>query len=470
MNFKRILAASTACVLAAGSFAACSPKDKKGPTDQAKEKVEEVKKTQKEIEAKFDAEGAKLEVLTNRTDRVKDGTFDLLVEPFEKAYNCTIEFTAYTNYDMDTLKRMKTDNYGDVLGISSMVKQDQLADYFVSLGTVDELSETYRWVTTKKGTDDQVYGLATGGTASGIMYNTKIWAEAGYEGENMPTTPEGFIQALKDIKAKFGDKVIPYYTNYADEAKNGWVLKQFDSLCNSVAGGADAENEMLANKEGIFDEGNGWYEVYKFMFDLHSVSEVLEEDHVNTDWEASKIWFGEGKIGTMVMGSWALKQFVDVAKEQGLDPSCVGYMPVPLPAADGKIYSEIAPDFAMGVSKKSENQELAIEFVNWFVSDSGYAQAEGFIPTKKGSDFPDTLASFTNAELFEKTPAPAELDGVWNKINEKSDLNLWSDATDDHVRRKIVEAAFAGKGEDEFKKIMDEANQKWIDATKAVLG
>ena len=465
MNFKRILAASTACVLAAGSFAACSAKKNDGPSEQAKDKAEEVKKTQAKIEAKFDAEGAELEVLTNRTDRVDDGLLKELAKPFEEAYNCKVKFVGYTNYDMDTLKRMKTDDYGDVLCISTMVKQDQLKDYFVSLGTVDELSETYRWADKKKGTDDQVYGLATGGTATGILYNKTIWAEAGYTDDKLPTTPEGFIQALKDIGEK--TDAIPYYTNFAAA---DWPLSQFQNLVNSAAGGADAENDMLANKEGIFDKGNGYYEVYKFMFDLFSTSEILEQDHDTTDWEGSKVWFGEGKIATMVMGSWAVQQFIDVAKQSGLDPSCVGYMPAPIPAPDGKIYSEIAPDYTMGVSNKSENQELAIEFLKWWLSDSGYAQAEAFIPTKVGSDLPDTLASFTNAVLFEKTPAPEELDGKFDEIDKESKVSVWGSSTADHFRTKIAKAAFEGKSEDEFNKIIEEVNKQWIDATKTVLG
>ena len=462
MNFKKILAAATACTLTLGSLAGCTGKDETKTTKKVTtaEAIEE--------EEIIDGKGATLEVLTNRTDRVSveaggDGTLEKLTEAFEEAYNCKVEYTAYTNYNIDALKRMKTDDYGDVLCISTNIKKDELATYFVSLGTVDELDDTYRWASEKKGTDDNVYGLATAGSTVGILYNISIWKEAGIT--DLPTTPEEFIEDLKIIGEK--TDAIPYYTNFAAA---DWTLTQFQNLVVSAAGGADSENDLLTSGEDIFAEGNGYYEVYKFMFDLLSTAEVLETDHVNTDWESSKVWFSEGKIASMVMGSWAYQQFVDVANDNGLDSSCVGYMPAPITAADGNIYAEISPDYFMGVSNKSENQELAIAFVKWFVGKSGYAQAEGMIPTKIGTDLPDNLSAFENAVFFEKTPAPAELDGKFDEIDKASGLGVWDSTKAGHFRMKIAEAAFSGASEDEFNAIIDECNKAWNEARKEVLG
>lgn len=78
---------------------------------------------------------------------------------------------------------------------------------------------------------------------------------------------------------------------------------------------------------------------------------LLEEDHANTEWESSKVWFGEGKIATMVMGSWAVSQFMEKAE----NPDDIGYMPVPITAADGKVYAEEGPDYTLGVVQTQES-------------------------------------------------------------------------------------------------------------------
>ena len=64
-----------------------------------------------------------------------------------------------------------------------------------------------------------------------------------------------------------------------------------------------------------------------------------------------KVWFGEGKIATMVMGSWAVSQFM----EQAENPDDIGYMPVPVTAADGKVYAEEGPDYSRRKCKLQES-------------------------------------------------------------------------------------------------------------------
>ncbi len=82
---------------------------------------------------------------------------------------------------------MGTDDYGDVLCIPSSLKLEELPTYFVSLGTYDEFKDTYRWSDKKMTADGNVYGLAVGGTATGVLYNKKIWEQAGIT--ETPKTP-----------------------------------------------------------------------------------------------------------------------------------------------------------------------------------------------------------------------------------------------------------------------------------------
>ena len=367
MKAKKICAGAMALVLSMGTMSAFTGC---GSSTDSSSKAVTPEVSQADIKDAFDAKGAKLEVLTNRTDRKEDGKLDALTDKFEEAYNCTVEYTAYKDYDTDVATRMGTDDYGDVLCIPSSLKLEELPTYFVSLGTYDEFKDTYRWSDKKMTADGNVYGLAVGGTATGVLYNKKIWEQAGIT--ETPKTPDEFLADLQLIKDN--TDAIPYYTNFKDAS---WTIGQWQNLVLSAAGGADAENNLLQNKSDLFVEGDGYYEVYKLMYDLFSKPDLLEEDHANTEWESSKVWFGEGKIATMVMGSWAVSQFMEKAE----NPDDIGYMPVPITAADGKVYAEEGPDYTLGVSANSKNQDLAKAYVEWFISDSGFSEQEGMIST-----------------------------------------------------------------------------------------
>ena len=58
--------------------------------------------------------------------------------------------------------------------------------------------------------------------------------------------------------------------------------------------------------------------------------------------------------------------------------------------------------------------------------------------------------------------------GKFDAIDNKSGVGA-SVATADNFKIRMAEAAFAGKGEDEFNKIVDETNKKWADGYAAVM-
>lgn len=413
MKAKKICAGAMALVLSMGTMSAFTGC---GSSTDSSSKAVTPEVSQADIKDSFDAKGAKLEVLTNRTDRKEDGKLDALTDKFEEAYNCTVEYTAYKDYDTDVATRMGTDDYGDV------------------------------------------YGLAVGGTATGVLYNKKIWEQAGIT--ETPKTPDEFLADLQLIKDN--TDAIPYYTNFKDAS---WTITQWQNLVLSAAGGAEAENKLLQDKSDLFVEGNGYYEVYKLMYDLFSKPDLLEEDHANTEWESSKVWFGEGKIATMVMGSWAVSQFM----EQAENPDDIGYMPVPVTAADGKVYAEEGPDYTLGVSANSKNQDLAKAYVEWFISDSGFSEQEGMISTVQNKELPSMLSGFKDAVFFEKAVAPDDLVGKFDEIDKESGVGVWQ-GDEDNFKIKLAEAAFAGKGDDGFNEIIADVNKKWAAARDKVLG
>ena len=391
-----------------------------------------------------------LKVLTHRTDRLEDGSLAEMTKAFEEANNCKVEYQGFTDYATDIPTMMNTTEYGDVLMIPDTVKLEDLSNFFEPLGTYDEMNAKYMWAD-KKMYDNTVYGIAHLGTiAGGICYNKRIWQEAGVT--TLPVTPEEFVADLKLIAEN--TDAIPYYTNFADAS---WTLVQWASLVNSASGSKSYETDLLVNKQDIFTPGGAYYEVYKLMFNIFKDPTLHEEDPMTSDWEGCKKAINEGKIATMVMGSWAVSQF----KEAGDNPDDIGYMPAPF-SVNGKQYAESTADYCLGINKNRSDDIKALgkKYITWFVEESGFAQKEGSVCALRGSEMPDYLTDFANCEFFVTESAPEGLVGVWDAINNDSEVGTWQgDAA--NFKIQIAEAAFAGEGDDKFDSIIAEANSKW---------
>ena len=391
-----------------------------------------------------------LKVLTHRTDRLEDGSLAEMTKAFEEANNCKVEYQGFTDYATDIPTMMNTTEYGDVLMIPDTVKLEDLSNFFEPLGTYDEMNAKYMWAD-KKMYDNTVYGIAHLGTiAGGICYNKRIWQEAGVT--TLPVTPEEFVADLKLIAEN--TDAIPYYTNFADAS---WTLVQWASLVNSASGSKSYETDLLVNKQDIFTPGGAYYEVYKLMFNVFKDPTLHEEDPMTSDWEGCKKAINEGKIATMVMGSWAVSQF----KEAGDNPDDIGYMPAPF-SVNGKQYAESTADYCLGINKNRSDDIKALgkKYITWFVEESGFAQKEGSVCALRGSEMPDYLTDFANCEFFVTESAPEGLVGVWDAINNDSEVGTWQgDAA--NFKIQIAEAAFAGEGDDKFDSIIAEANSKW---------
>ena len=391
-----------------------------------------------------------LKVLTHRTDRLEDGSLAEMTKAFEEANNCKVEYQGFTDYATDIPTMMNTTEYGDVLMIPDTVKLEDLSNFFEPLGTYDEMNAKYMWAD-KKMYNNTVYGIAHLGTiAGGICYNKRIWQEAGVT--TLPVTPEEFVADLKLIAEN--TDAIPYYTNFADAS---WTLVQWASLVNSASGSKSYETDLLVNKQDIFTPGGAYYEVYKLMFNIFKDPTLHEEDPMTSDWEGCKKAINEGKIATMVMGSWAVSQF----KEAGDNPDDIGYMPAPF-SVNGKQYAESTADYCLGINKNRSDDIKALgkKYITWFVEESGFAQKEGSVCALRGSEMPDYLTDFANCEFFVTDSAPEGLVGVWDAINNDSEVGTWQgDAA--NFKIQIAEAAFAGEGDDKFDSIIAEANSKW---------
>ncbi|WP_345750880.1 ABC transporter substrate-binding protein [Microbacterium rhizophilus] len=392
-------------------------------------------------------------VITQRTDIV-DTVFQDYKAQFEEEYpEVTVEFEAITDYEGEIAVRMNTDDYGDVLLIPNSVNQAQLPHFFEPLGTVDELSSTYRFLS-EEAYEGQAYGISITGNTQGLVYNKDVWADAGVT--ELPTTPDEFLADLQAIADK--TDAIPYYTNYAD----GWPLSQWDGNRGAM-GDPDYANEHIAYSDTPWADDE-WHGISDgLLFDIVA-NGLSERDPLTTNWEQSKNLLGSGQVGTMLLGSWAITQMQDAAEAAGSSRDVIGYMPFPY-QVDGTFYAQVGGDYKNAINVHSENKAAARAWIEWFAEESGYAFDQGGLSPLVDGPTPEVLGDFDAAgvEYVELTPAPAGAESLENDIVSASEIDLYGAV----YRQELVDIA-RGAADGTKESYFAELNQRWADARAKV--
>jgi raffinose/stachyose/melibiose transport system substrate-binding protein len=384
-------------------------------------------------------------VLTQRTDIV-DTVFADYERRFKEIHpDVEVTFEAITDYEGEVRIRLNTQEYGDVLLIPDAVTSDQMSQFFEPLGPVEELSRKYRFMNEKQSFEGTAYGIAITGNASGLVYNKRIWEQAGVT--EIPKTPEEFLDALQAIADR--TESVPLYTNYADE----WPLgAAWSGHRGAVSNDPDAVN-ALAGVDAPWAPGTDLHVIDSLLFDAVQRG-LTEEDPATTEWELSKQLLGNGEIATMSLGSWAIVQM----QEAAANPDDIGFMPFPV-QVDGQFHSVIAGDFKQAINVHSDNKAAARAWVDWFADESNYATDQGGISPLLDGPEPSTLSDFTalGVQRFELTPPVA--DGVVDRIDNEAEIGI----TSHEYRRRLVDAARGARPETK-EQIFADLNERWAAA------
>ncbi|AOZ94167.1 ABC transporter substrate-binding protein [Paenibacillus crassostreae] len=390
------------------------------------------------------AVSGEITVITQRTDIV-DTVFKDYAMEFNKKYpDVKVNFQALSDYEGQIKIRMNSDDYGDVLLLPTSIPLADTPQFFEPLGDLDQMKSQYIGLE-ERTVDGKSYGLPITVNFSGILYNKKVFDDAGVA--TTPRTPDEFLAALQKIKDK--GVATPLYTNYADS----WPLTQWESVLTTVAGNVDYVNVTQPNTDDNFVAGQPHYDLYKVMYDAAQKG-LIEKDPTTTNWEASKADLANGKIGAMVLGSWAIGQ----VKALAANPDDIAFMPYPTNAEE--VIMPLADDYLLGISLHSKNKEAARAWVDWFINESSYPTTEGGgMSPVVGAELPATLKLFEGTEVkFElQTPATAGQEGWVDKIDKDAEIGLWQP----DFKKRIIEAAIGNRSES-YDDIMKDLNDAWV--------
>jgi raffinose/stachyose/melibiose transport system substrate-binding protein len=376
-------------------------------------------------------------VLTNRTDLVNDGTMDAYAAAFNEKYpDVNVEFEGLTNYVDDVQVRLTTGEVGDVLLIPDNIAAKDYPSFFEALP--DEMFENM-YFPDRVAHEGKRYGLTTGVSTEGIVYNKKAFEQAGIT--DVPQTLDDLYAAAQKLKDA---GITPFYINYGAQ----WPMKQWGEVTVQYRTGDNQYLSSMVNEEAPFQADNAWGQTFDIVRTLIDKGYV-EEDLLTNNWEASKVEIAEGRAGMYYLGNWVINQVIGA----GAAPEDIGFFPMPYDNS-GTLYAPLSGDWNMGISKNSDNKEAAKAWVEFFIKESGYVETSGFIPVDKTKEpvLPQLQehASF-NPTYLEMVPTVPQ----WNEIGNKAQIGFWSG-------NYIQEIAVA----EDYQAELDKLNEKWARAKK----
>ncbi|MBE7680115.1 ABC transporter substrate-binding protein [Paenibacillus sp. P13VS] len=419
---KKVALLFTTAILFSGLLAGCSG---------SKEIVDKEKNTATGSEI-----SGTITFLTNRTDMIDKEYVDYAARFKEKYPNAEVKFEAVTDLDKTTKIRIASGEFPDVVLVPTIPNSD-LPKYFAPL---DDLGLNDRiYFKDYKAFEGKVYGISAGGSTTGIIYNKKAFADAGIT--SVPKTLDEFYAASEKLKE---EGIVPLASNFKDQ----WTLYPWASeLPSSIAGDANLNNDRV-NTDTPYTMDNPYGQAMTIIRTMYEKG-YLEPDINSTNWEQSKKDIVSGKFAMYLLGNWVIPQVI----ESGTTSDNVGFFPMPYDNS-GNTNVALAPDWAYGVNKDSENLATAKAFVKWMVEESGFDDFAGFIPVLKDKE--PSVSQLTEFNSFSPTYIEAVSD-----TNESTAIVNKAQI----VKESIVQEFVLAKDPQE---VLNKYNEAWAKAKQAV--
>lgn len=214
--------------------------------------------------------------------------------------------------------------------------------------------------------DGKLYALPLYAGARVVTYRTDLFEAAGIE---VPTTMQEFVDAGKALQE--ANAATPNFSGIYFPGRNWQAMLSFIW----DAGGDIATQDGGEWTGTLADEG-----AVEGLTQVQDIMENANQAPADSDDRNDYIEFCAGEIGMLMGPGWKGGQIEEEC------PAMVGKLGVfPLPGAEEAVAPSFLGGSVLGVSAKSENPDLAVEFLKLISSEgfqSQYAEA-GLIPNQK---------------------------------------------------------------------------------------
>lgn len=217
-----------------------------------------------------------------------------------------------------------------------------------------------------------LYGFPIDFKTWGVFYNKKLFAEQGIE---VPTTHTALLEACQ---------------KFADAGIDPWV----HAFADAVSGDIETQNYIITKglDAGDYDLYESLMNGTKKLTDFPYIKEALElwatrmqwmrDDAMTNDQNAALEVFTSGQAAMLYMGTWAVGDLE--AMIEGTDFE-YGYFVEPIDD-EGGARMNVQDDQVFMVNPNSDNCEIAIEFMEYWISEGAESwSAVSWMPLLNGS-------------------------------------------------------------------------------------
>lgn len=347
-------------------------------------------------------------MLTNRTDLVDNGTMARYAAKFKEIHpNANVVFEGLTNYANDAVIRLTTGEAGDVMLIPGNVPVSLLPEYFEPLP--DELFDNM-YFADLMAYGGKRYGIATGVSTQGIVYNKRAYAKAGID--KIPATLDEFYDVCHKLKLA---GITPLYMNFGAQ----WPMKSWGEEGVWYMGGDPAYWTRMIESDAPWQLDNEWGRMIGIARTLVERG-FVEKNLTTNNWEVSKNEVASGRAAMYFQGNWVIPQLI----EAGAKSEDIGFYPMPYDNS-GKLNAPLGQDWMIGVGKSSRNKQLAIEWAAFFVKESGYVESSGFLPVDKTKE--PTLPQLAEFKAFNPMFVESRpIDPMFTEIGNKAEIDFYT--------------------------------------------
>lgn len=354
--FKKVTSLFLAVTLIGTLAVGCGSKDSASTSTAQESTVQESTASSTAATSTTEAVKGEITFSSNRTD-LQNTLLPEFVAAFNKQFpDVKVNIETIKDYQPAMKVKMSSNDLPDVWTVhNGYYTKDQLAKYNIPLDGYD-FTKDFLYSEVFSGSDGKIYALPQGASATGVVYNKKIFAELGL---SVPQTLDEMIAAGKKIAAS--GKV-----GLATAAKAGWPLQYYWlDIANTIAGDGNYRN-TLATSDAPFTADSPMVKAYTLLKTFKDAG-ILEKDPLSSDWEPVKKDFRDGKVGMFILGPWFIPQALDPLTMDDL-----GFFPLPYDNEKTPKKVSAGPDVGLGMAQNTKNKAATEAFFK-FMMDTNYA-------------------------------------------------------------------------------------------------
>lgn len=268
--------------------------------------------------------------------------------------------------------------------------QDKLADLSDTEAAKQALKGTLDGVTNSKG----VFGLPYNVEGYGVLYNKKLFKEAGIDASTIKTLTdlEAAAKTLDEQKDKLGIEA-----PFALAAKEKWItgLHSSNAFLN-----AEFDNDVTKAYESKTVEFK-YGDQFKKYIDISNKYSVQPTNSLDYSQQIEQL-FSNGKVAMTQQGNWVYSTIEGINKD--FAENDIGLLPIPIDGvSDGTIPVGVPMYWGVNSNASKEKQEAAKKFLDYlYTTDEGkefVLDKFKFVPAYNGFDT-DKIADPLSREVY----------------------------------------------------------------------